>query len=41
MDGRQPGSNSAELGEQIGVPVPLNRAMTDILALYVDGNKSK
>jgi len=31
----------AQLGEQTGVPVPLNRAVTDILALYVDGNKSK
>jgi hypothetical protein len=29
------------LGKQTGVPVPLNRAVTDILALYVDGNKSK
>ena len=27
--------------ETDGVPVPLNRAMTDILVLYVDGNKSK
>lgn len=31
----------AQLGEQTGVPVSLNRAVTDILALYVDGNKSK
>jgi 2-dehydropantoate 2-reductase len=31
----------AQLGEQTGVPVPLNRAVTDILAFYVDGNKSK
>ncbi len=26
-----------ELGRQVGVPTPLNRAVTDILALYVDG----
>ncbi|HEY2620580.1 MAG TPA: 2-dehydropantoate 2-reductase [Acetobacteraceae bacterium] len=26
-----------ELGRQAGVPTPLNRAVTDILALYVDG----
>jgi 2-dehydropantoate 2-reductase len=26
-----------ELGKQVGVPTPLNRAVTDILALYVDG----
>jgi 2-dehydropantoate 2-reductase len=31
----------AQLGEQTSVPVPLNRAVTDILALYVDGNKSR
>jgi 2-dehydropantoate 2-reductase len=31
----------AQLGKQTGVPVPLTRAVTDILALYVDGNKSK
>jgi 2-dehydropantoate 2-reductase len=31
----------AQLGEQTDVPVSLNRAVTDILALYVDGNKSK
>jgi 2-dehydropantoate 2-reductase len=30
----------AELGEQMGIPVPLNRAVTDILALYVAGHKS-
>ena len=40
VDGRQLGSNSAELGEQTGVPVPLNRAVTDILS-YVDGKKTK
>ena len=26
-----------ELGEQVGVPTPLNRAVADILALYVNG----
>jgi hypothetical protein len=26
-----------ELGKQVGVPTPLNRAVTDILALYVGG----
>jgi 2-dehydropantoate 2-reductase len=26
-----------ELGKRLGVPTPLNRAVTDILALYVDG----
>ena len=30
----------AELGEQMGIPVPRNRAVTDILALYVAGHKS-
>jgi 2-dehydropantoate 2-reductase len=30
----------AELGEQIGIPVPRNRAVTDILALYVAGQQS-
>jgi hypothetical protein len=30
----------AELGEQMGIPVPRNRAVTDILALYVAGQKS-
>ena len=25
------------LGEQAGVPTPLNRAISDILALYADG----
>ena len=26
-----------ELGRQVGVPTPLNRAVADIMALYVDG----
>jgi 2-dehydropantoate 2-reductase len=26
-----------ELGERVGVPTPLNRAVAAILALYVDG----
>ena len=26
-----------ELGKRTGVPTPLNRAVADILALYVDG----
>lgn len=30
----------AELGEQMGIPVPHNRAVTDILAPYVAGHKS-
>jgi 2-dehydropantoate 2-reductase len=30
----------AELGEQLGIPMPRNTAVTDILALYVDGHKS-
>ncbi|QNI34729.1 2-dehydropantoate 2-reductase [Alloacidobacterium dinghuense] len=30
----------AELGEKMGIPVPRNRAVTDILALYVAGHKS-
>jgi 2-dehydropantoate 2-reductase len=30
----------AELGEQMGIPVPRNRAVSDILALYVTGHKS-
>jgi 2-dehydropantoate 2-reductase len=30
----------AELGEQMGIPVPRNRAVTDILALYVAGQQS-
>ena len=30
----------AELGEQMGIPVPRNRAVTDIRALYVAGHKS-
>ena len=29
-----------ELGEQMGIPVPRNRAVSDILALYVTGHKS-
>jgi 2-dehydropantoate 2-reductase len=28
-----------ELGKRIGVPTPLNRAVADILALYVDGTR--
>lgn len=28
-----------QLGEQVNIPVPCNRAVNDILALYVDGNK--
>jgi 2-dehydropantoate 2-reductase len=31
----------AELGEQMRIPVPRNRAVTDILALYVAGQKSE
>ena len=31
----------AELGEKMGIPVPRNRAVTDILALYVDGSKTE
>jgi hypothetical protein len=27
----------AELGAQVGVPMPLNRVVCDILALYADG----
>ena len=27
-----------ELGKRVGVPTPLNRAVADILALYVDGS---
>jgi 2-dehydropantoate 2-reductase len=30
----------AELGEQMGIPVPRNRAVTDFLELYVAGHKS-
>jgi 2-dehydropantoate 2-reductase len=30
----------AELGRQMGIPVPRNRAAADILALSVDGQKS-
>jgi 2-dehydropantoate 2-reductase len=30
----------ADLGEQLGIAVPRNRAVTDILALYVAGQKS-
>jgi 2-dehydropantoate 2-reductase len=30
----------AELGRQMGIPVPRNRAVSDILALYVNGQKS-
>ena len=30
----------AELGEQMGIAVPRNRAVSDILALYVTGHKS-
>ena len=30
----------AELGRQMGIPVPRNRAVADILALFVDGQKS-
>jgi 2-dehydropantoate 2-reductase len=30
----------AELGEQMGIPVPRNRAVTDILALHAAGHKS-
>lgn len=30
----------AELGVQMGIPVPRNRAVNDILALYVTGHKS-
>jgi 2-dehydropantoate 2-reductase len=28
----------AQLGQKVGVPTPLNRAVADILALYVDGS---
>jgi 2-dehydropantoate 2-reductase len=35
-----PSGSVAELGEQMGIPVPRNRAVTDILALYVAGHKS-
>jgi 2-dehydropantoate 2-reductase len=28
-----------ELGEAVGVPTPLNRAIADILALHAAGNK--
>ena len=31
----------AEMGEKAGIPVPCNRAVTDILALYVDGSKTE
>jgi 2-dehydropantoate 2-reductase len=27
-----------ELGRKVGVPTPLNRAVADILALYVNGS---
>jgi 2-dehydropantoate 2-reductase len=28
-----------EFGRQLGIPIPCNRAIADILALYVDGAK--
>ena len=28
-----------ELGQQVGVPTPLNRAVADILALYAEGRR--
>jgi 2-dehydropantoate 2-reductase len=31
----------AEMGEEMRIPVPRNRAVTDILALYVSGQKSE
>jgi 2-dehydropantoate 2-reductase len=30
-----------ELGHQVGVPTPLNRAVSDILALYANGGVSR
>jgi 2-dehydropantoate 2-reductase len=30
-----------ELGEAVGVPTPLNRAIADILALHAAGNNRK